>query len=456
MLLTIHQDNQQIHAKEMDNCSTMHNHNDPIDMSSILFENQESNKENVIVSTTNESSITTGEWISPPSITIHKKKIKRYNLCNDHWKQISKLIPNYDQLPPCQFRDVLIKIIPLRDRQNIKQCLMNFTMLKFIQQRAQFMCDVFQLKIEHDYWNYINNLTNVPVVVWLLEISKDIIRQNSINWDHTKTKANIERRREMIQYKLQQAENHLHMHLQQPYPLSCQMETKTAMNHAMNIILNALIVLVQNSLSPFHTNFKQKIILLEFDIYDVHLVKSFYALNPTMEQISTVQKIWRTKLQSRQKAVEESKFSSLRTAEYDLTDDELLEFCNSDNLIPSDNKSISYHINNILQIPDYLSMKNKKIFEDMFHEKIYNSKRSINMEELRLITILMHQLNVLNLDKSLWNHYLKSGTASLLQIKETNFKVWPLKIKTMIQYAQCPTTINNDSNQILVNDNMCL
>ncbi|CAF1392801.1 unnamed protein product [Adineta steineri] len=153
--------------------------------------------------------------------------------------------------------------------------------------------------------------------------------------------------------------------------------------------------------------------------------------------------------------VEESNFSSIQTTDYDMTDDELMDFCYSDNLIKCDNKSISYHIDNILQIPDYLSMKNKKIFEDMFHQKIYDSKRSMNMEELRLITILMHQLDVLNLNRSLWNHYLKSGTCSLLTINETNFKIWPLKIKTMIQYAQRPTTIS-DPNQILVNDSMCL
>ncbi|CAF1339053.1 unnamed protein product [Adineta steineri] len=307
MLLTVHQDNQQIHEKEMDDCPTIHIHNDPIDMSLILFENQESNKENAIVSTTNESSITTEEWISPPSITIHRKKVKQYNLCNDHWNRISKLVPNYNELSPYQFKDVLIRIIPLRDRQNIEQWLVNFSVLEFIQQRTQLMCDVFQLKIEHDYWIYMNNLTNMPVVIWLLEISKDIIRQNSINWDHTKTKANIERRREMIHCKLQRAENHLYMHLQQPYSLSCQMETKTAMDHSMNIIMNALIVLVQNSLSPFRTNFKQKKILLEFDIHDVHLVKSFYALNPTMEQILTIQKIWRAKLKLCQKAIRQTK-----------------------------------------------------------------------------------------------------------------------------------------------------
>ncbi|CAF3650230.1 unnamed protein product [Adineta steineri] len=346
-----------MHEKEMDHFSTVHTHNDPTAMPSILLENQDninicaSNKENVIVSTTNASSIllpsvASGEWISPPSTTIHRKRAKRYNLCNDHWNRILKLIPNYNELSPYQFKDVLIRIISLRDRQNTEQWLVNFTLLKFIQQRAQLLCDVFQLKIEDDYWKYMNNLTNMPVVIWLLEISKDIIRQNSINWDHTKTKANIERRREMIHSKLQRAENHLHMHLQQPYPLSCQMDTKTAMDHSMNIIINALIILVQNSLSPFRTNFKQKKILLEFDIHDMHLVKSFYALNPTMEQISTIQKIWRAKLKLCQKTIRQKKKNQSSSIIYHMTTENIN--LNQSNVSPL-TQSLSPSMSNIIK-----------------------------------------------------------------------------------------------------------
>ena len=59
------------------------------------------------------------------------------------------------------------------------------------------------------------------------------------------------------------------------------MENKTSLDHLMNIILNALLAFVQNSLYYFRINCEQKKILLKFDITDVHLFKSFYELNPT-------------------------------------------------------------------------------------------------------------------------------------------------------------------------------
>ena len=163
-------------------------------------------------------------------------------------------------------------MIPPVDHQKIEQWLTNFTMLEFIQQHAEFICTVFQLKIEQEYWSYIANLTTMPVMIWLSDISKDVTKQNSINWDHTKTKMNIKYRQQIIKNKLKQAENNLNIHLQQPYQFSSQMENKTSLDHSMNIILNALFVFVQNSLYYFRSNFEQKKILLKFDINDVHLV----------------------------------------------------------------------------------------------------------------------------------------------------------------------------------------
>jgi len=223
--------------------------------------------------------------VSPPTIT-HQKGFKRYNLSTDHWRQSSKLIPNYNQLSPYQFKDLLIKVIPLDHHQNIEQWFTTFTMLQFIQQRAELMCTVFQLKIEQDYWNHRAKLTILPIMIWLLEISKDVTQQNCINWDHTKTKINIKHRQQIIENKLKQANTKLNIHLQQPYPFYWQMENKPSMDHLTNIIADALIILIRNSLYSFRTNFEQTKIQLDFDINDAHLVKSFYDLNPTEEQVS--------------------------------------------------------------------------------------------------------------------------------------------------------------------------
>ncbi|CAF1561914.1 unnamed protein product, partial [Rotaria sordida] len=162
-------------------------------------------------------------------------------------------------------------------------------------------------KIEQDYWNDIANLITIPVVVWLSEAGKDITKQNSINWDHTKTKINIQHRQKIIENKLQQAEYNLNIHLQQPCPFDCEIYNKTSMDHFLNIISNVLVTLVENSLYYLHTNFEQKKILLKFDITDANLVKSFYDLNPTVEQIVIVRKIWRDQLELCKKVIRQKK-----------------------------------------------------------------------------------------------------------------------------------------------------
>jgi hypothetical protein len=180
-----------------------------------------------------------------------------------------------------------MKAISNEHHVQIERLLNSFTVLEFLRQRAELVCTVVQLKIEQDYWNYIGNL-NLPIVAWLSKVSKDVTKQNSINWDHTKTKENIAHRQKIISSKLEQAEINLFIHFQQPYPFDWQIQYKNSTDQSLKIIYNALAVALHNSLYYFHLNFEQKKILLNFDIHDAYLVKSFYDLNPTQEQVSYI------------------------------------------------------------------------------------------------------------------------------------------------------------------------
>lgn len=212
--------------------------------------------------------------------------MKFYNLSTDHWRQTIKLIPNYNKLSPSQFKHVLTKAIPFCYRNFIEQWLTNSTLLEVFKHRAQLMSNVFQLRIEHDYWNYVSNLINMPIVVWLSQVGKDFSQRNSINWDHIKTESYIQRRLHIIYEKLQQAEHNLTFHLQQSY-LHCEdIQDQFFMVHFIDIINNTLRILVENKLYYFRISFEQKKILLHFDTTDAHLTKSFYDLNPTENQVS--------------------------------------------------------------------------------------------------------------------------------------------------------------------------
>ncbi len=227
------------------------------------------------------------QWISQPT-TTHKNKIKSSSLSTDRWKRsTSKLIPKYSKLPNYLFKHLLAKNIPCYCNK-IRQWLTNDQLLQFIRQRAELMNVISQLNIEHDYWTYVLNL-DMPAMHWLSTISKNVKQRNYINWDYPRTVENILHRKRIIENKLLKTENDLNVYLQQQQTVQFfhQMQNKTSIDHAMNIISKALVVMIRNGLHQLHTNFEHKKILLQFDVNDVHLVKSFYDLNPTEEQVYT-------------------------------------------------------------------------------------------------------------------------------------------------------------------------
>lgn len=167
----------------------------------------------------------------------------------------------------------------------IYQFLTSTNVFYFFQQHATLLCTYFQLKIEEDYWNYQDNLSDMPLFNWLSQLSKDIILQNSINWDQTKTKTRIKDRQKLIANKLQQIEIDLNVHLQQ-HSSSLIMGKTAYFEHLIKITFMAIAIVIRNDLQLFHMNFEQKKILLHFDIKDAYYVKLFYDLNPTEEQVS--------------------------------------------------------------------------------------------------------------------------------------------------------------------------
>ncbi|CAF3759549.1 unnamed protein product [Rotaria sp. Silwood1] len=284
MLLTMHSTDNSIHQanqetdkdKDMDDSFAMNINNDVQVGKFYEYQNQ---------------------YQSSPSRRTHQKS-------TDHWKQLCKLLPNYKNLSHRKFKYLLSNVIPTY-RQQIQQYLANTEMLQFVQQLAQLLCTFFQLKIEEAYWNYIANL-NLPIMTWLSNISKDVTLQNSINWDHSKTKQNIQNRQNIIQNKLQQMAINLYNHLQR-YSSSLGMDNNMTFEQSINIIQNPLLLLIEKDLHSFRTNFEQKIILLSYDINDAHLVKSFYDLNPIQEQMESAQQIWRSKLKVCKKMIIQNK-----------------------------------------------------------------------------------------------------------------------------------------------------
>ncbi|CAF4124668.1 unnamed protein product [Adineta steineri] len=519
MLISIKQANtsvdQNTNNKEMEYSSIMKNVNND--------DNQASDSEYVFIE---ENSFDTGaiqapillqsieaeyQWIPSPSKT-HKKKMKCCKLSTDQWKRSSKLVANYNKLPNYLFKRLLSKSIPCY-YYKIQQWLKNVKLLHFLRQRAELMRVMFQLKIEKDYWTHVLNL-GMPAMIWLSAIVKNVKQQNDINWDYPRTVHNVKHRQKIIDNKLLQAENALNAHLQQQLPneFCIQKQNKMSIDQAMHITSKALAVLIENGLHQLHTNFEHKKILLKFDVNDVHLVKSFYDLNPSEEQIRSVQKIWRGKVKSCKRTISQIKSSSSVIQNNILTMTNHIDEYNNDrdhqqdqiccflflltmtthntnsnyqheemeierlsqnmnqlstNMTNPDKESLLKEIKiDIDKIPNYLTKKNES-FKQLLHQALSTTTPlddTDNKEELRKISILIYKTMLIQSYQLLWAAYLKSGTGQLIiQSKKqltysTNVSIWPKEIITMLQPSKnmkktnekeiCLKFVNDELNQL--------
>ena len=97
-------------------------------------------------------------------------------------------------------------------------------------------------------------------------------------------KTNVLYRKTDIQTKLQQIEYNLSKH-QSQLSSKFNLQNETYVKDSIDIVMKTFTIILQNDLNPFHLHFEQKKLLVHFNFHDAYLVKSFYDLDPTEEQV---------------------------------------------------------------------------------------------------------------------------------------------------------------------------
>jgi hypothetical protein len=96
-------------------------------------------------------------------------------------------------------------------------------------------------------------------------------------------------------------------------------------------------------------------------------------------------------------------------------------------------------------IPDYLSVTNKS-FEQTILPILRNTGNPIDIDQLRQQAILLHKCSMLNLHKSLWNTYLRSGTGQLKgHNQDNNPLIWPTHVESMMIAKGLPIMMNENT-----------
>ena len=159
----------------------------------------------------------------------------------------------------------------------------NIKVVHFFRQYARLFDKVIHVQLEQDYWNCVADaLSNT--IAWLSKMPKVLTRRTSINWEYPRTEKNIRKRQRTISNQLKQAQDNLNAHLQKAKELPYQQKREEITMEHIELI-DAIETFVHQRLQPLRTNFEQKKILLEIDRNEVQLVRSFYDLSPTSDQV---------------------------------------------------------------------------------------------------------------------------------------------------------------------------
>ena len=212
------------------------------------------------------------------STRFDRAKPPHSTLSIDHWKQSPFMIPQYQKMARSHLRESLANALP--DHQNdIMEWLADSKVFNFVKQQVHQAALIYQYEIELNYWNSVADAAG-PALALLSTQSRGFTRDNYIHWDYPQTMQNIQHRQQLIYNKLRTCQtpwNH-----QAKYPTSIGI-TKAC----LDIIHQGSNNMIQAGLQHFSTKLNEKLIILDYDIHDIQLVKSFYDMLPNPEQVCT-------------------------------------------------------------------------------------------------------------------------------------------------------------------------
>lgn len=172
--------------------------------------------------------------------------------------------PSFLSVPDAVFKQQLLAEVQ-SDRTTIERWLETEAMLQFARRSACLTSDVCYWKAEQDFWE-LYMTTAIAEANWLSQLPK-----------------NMQKRQKAIRNKLAVAVSQLNEHLQQSVP--SVLESSEPMNDTVNNLSAAVLSLVHNGQQRLRDEFKRKEATLKSDINDIRLIRAFWELRPTQEQV---------------------------------------------------------------------------------------------------------------------------------------------------------------------------
>jgi hypothetical protein len=222
--------------------------------------------------------------ISQMSISNLPKKQRQRSTTMDNIKEHThgnKSIPNnkpkYLKVPDQIFKQMLSK--SLTEGESIVQLIDTPEKLQYIRTYTHLLNNICYLKLEQDYWEHYDKVA-ITEGIWSSPLGKELIKTNNLYRINFKTKAQLERHRQLILNRLQKAENELNKHKQPQQLMNSSLD--------MNRLSTILLAFVRQGQYKLSKDFERKKQILQFDANDHRLIKTFYNSKPMENQVRTI------------------------------------------------------------------------------------------------------------------------------------------------------------------------
>jgi len=187
----------------------------------------------------------------------------------------SNNMPKYLNTPDHIFKNMLSTF--LEGAENIIQSLDTPEKLQYTRVLAHLVNNMFYLKLKQDFWNNYYTVA-ISEGIWSLKMSKQMIKENNLHCFRFIAEDKLKVRQNAINEQLQQAENEISKHKQLTVDQSMDI-------HRLSTVIPAFVRKGQHKLVQ---DFQRKHLLLQLDANEYRLVQEFYDLNPSEDQVGSL------------------------------------------------------------------------------------------------------------------------------------------------------------------------
>ena len=174
------------------------------------------------------------------------------------------------------FQESLANAIP-QNRHDILLWLANSKVFNFVKQLVHKAAVIYHSDMELHYWNAMIAAAG-STLVQLSSESRDFTRKNHIHWAYPQTERNIRHRQQEIQKRMNQFTAKLNAQMERQHGIGMTADS-------MEIIRQASNAMIEGHFRRLYVKLNDKLILLQYDLYDIQLAKSFYGMFPNEEQV---------------------------------------------------------------------------------------------------------------------------------------------------------------------------